>query len=248
MGSKGKKSGGGGGDSELLDSVAYDRDREYDKFEDRASGTHTYAGDGSKQEQWFAEHSNFDELIAGMSPDERSAFRDWTRGYFMDGTQYRGWDGMDKTSQDITRRMDEILDRATLDKGIIVTRRTSAELLLGKGKARVSSLDELTALRGTTVSSAGAMSTGAAREGLTIGDSSKNVELRIHIAGGTTGAGMWVGDHRINGWGSEQREFVMNRDAVFAVGASRYDAKRGVYVSNIYYMGRKPHDYGKKGK
>lgn len=246
MGSTGKKKKGEAPEDALLDAVGYDRDREYDKFKDKAAATHWYEGSGAEQERWFAEHSNADELISGMTEGERESFRNWTRGMLMSGDQYRGWDAMPDYARRITRDMDKILDQATLDRGVVLTRRTSAELLLGK--SRVSSLDELTALRGTTVSSAGAMSSGAAREGLTIGSSSKNVELKIHIAGGTKGAGMWVGDRRINGWGPDQREFVVNRDAVFAVGASKYDAKRGVYITNIYYMGRQPHDYGTRGK
>ena len=72
------------------------------------------------------------------------------------------------------------------------------------------------------------MSFGAASQGLTIGDSSKKVEYKLRIPPGSKGAGMWIGDKRINGWGAEQREFMSNRDSVFKVGKTTYDKRRGV--------------------
>ena len=233
----------------FIDQVEYDRDRKYKEWDDKASGGWTYGGTGKDQEDFFAENSNSDELITNMDSEERSAFKQgWTPGRFMRGQQYMGFDKMTDQEQQWTRIYDKILDRATLKEGIVVTRRASAELILGKGHTRASSLEELKALRGKLVTSKGNMSTGAAKEGLTIGDSGKNVEYRIHIAGGTKGAGMWIGDSRINGWGSEQREFMTNRDSVYAVGRTSYDKRRDIYVVNMYYVGREPHDYGKRGK
>ena len=144
----------------------------------------------------------------------------------MSGQQYRGWDGMSKTDQKITKDMDDILDRATLDEGITIHRLATAELVLGVGR-RTATLEELQAMRGKSVTSKGAMSCGAAAEGLTIGSRSKEVEYRISIPGGSTGAGMWIGDKRINGWAAEQREFVMNRDTEYTVGETTFDSARG---------------------
>lgn len=236
-------------DSKLIDAVEYDRDRKYQEWDDTAAGGWSYNKDGKtgkEQVDFFTKNSNFDELVSGMSRDERDAFRDWCRGRFMSGQQYQGWDKMSERDKEYTRIYDKILDQATLDKDIVVTRRATAELALGKGHTR-GTLEELQAARGSLVTSKGSMSTGAAKEGLTIG-SSKNVEYKIHIAAGTKGAGMWIGDSRINGWGPEQREFMTNRDSVFAVGRTRYDKKRDVYVVNMYYVGREKHDYGKAGK
>lgn len=233
-----------------IDQVEYDRDRKYQEWEDTAAGGWSYDHEGrygKEQEEFFKAHSNVDELIRSMSSDDIWAFkRMWTPGHFMDGQQYRGFDNMTADEQRATRIFDKYLDQATLDRDIVVTRRATAELVMGAGKKRAT-LEELKAMRGSIVTSKGSMSTGAAKEGLTIG-SSKNVEYKIHIAAGTKGAGMWIGDNRINGWGPEQREYMTNRDSVYAVGRTRYDKKRDVYVVNMYYVGREKHDYGKAGK
>jgi hypothetical protein len=153
---------------------------------------------------------------------------------------------MSPTDRKITKDMDTVLDQATLDKSVEVRRLATAELVLGAGH-REASLTELQAMKGKTVVSRGAMSCGVAAEGLTIG-SRKAVEYKIAIPGGTTGAGMWIGDKRINpNWGAEQREFVMNRDTEYEVGETAYDAARGVYVVELAYKSRRPHDYGRSG-
>lgn len=260
MGSVGaaRRTGGGGSVDEsmdeatrYIDQVEYDRDRKYQEWEDTAAGGFSYDHEGRygrEQEEFFREHSNVDELIRSMSSEEVDAFKDmWAPGWFMDGQQYRGWDSMSSREQMATRIFDKYLDQATLDRDIVVTRRATAELVMGAGK-KFATLEELKAMRGSLVTSKGSMSTGAAKEGLTIGSSSKNIEYKIHIAAGTKGAGMWIGDSRINGWGPEQREFMTNRDSVYAVGRTSYDRKRDVYVVNMYYVGREKHDYGRAGK
>lgn len=233
-----------------IDQVEYDPARKYKEWDDTAAGGWSYDKDGKtgrEQAAFFKEHSNVDELIRDMNSDDIWAFRHmWTPGRFMDGQQYRGFDSMSPEEQRATRIFDKYLDRATLDRDIVVTRRATAELVMGAGK-KTATLEELRAMRGSLVTSKGSMSTGAAKEGLTIGGS-KSVEYKIHIAAGTKGAGMWVGDSRINGWGPEQREYMTNRDSVYAVGRTTYDKSRHVYIVNMYYVGREPHDYGKAGK
>ena len=220
----------------------------YKTFPDKAGGSHVYEGDGRSQVQFFMNNSNFDELISNMSNGDISAFRYWTTGGFMDGQQYRGWDRMNDHLKGITQRMDDVLDNATLDKGVVVVRRTDAQLVLGKGKTN-GTLEDFNKMRGQVVKSVGAMSTGAASQGLTIGGwSPKGVEYRIHIPGGSKGAGMWIGDKRVNGWGPEQREFVVNRDTYFRVGKARYDSVRNVTVVDLHYDGLGIHDYGTSGR
>ena len=114
------------------------------------------------------------------------------------------------------------------------------------GKRYASSLSELRAIEGNLVNVTSFMSCAAASEGLHIGDTGKNVQLRIHIPSGSVGAGMWVGHPKVNAWGVRQREFMTNRDIVIRVGKSTYDASTGVYTVNVYYEGRTAHDYGKK--
>ena len=220
----------------------------YTSFSDTASGGWTYYGDGKEQVEFFNQYSNYDELINNMNSNERSAFQDyWTPGHFMDGQQYRGWDNMSSRDQRLTKMYDNILDKSTLDKGVVLVRRTDAQLVMGAGNRRAT-LEQLKSMEGRTVTSKGSMSFGAASQGLTIGDSSKNIEYKLHIPGGTKGAGMWIGDRRINGWGPEQREFMTNRDIALKVGKTVYDKSRGVYVVDVYWLGRLKHDYGSKGK
>lgn len=224
----------------------------YKEFLDKeTSDTRSYNNrkqSGEEQVDWFSKHSNYDELISRMNERERSAFNDyWAPGHFMYGQQYGGWDSMDEDDKKLTRIYDKYLDKATLNHGVIVTRMTDAQLVMGAGR-KTATLEELRAMEGKVVPSKGNMSFGAAQHGLRIGDYSKNVEYRLAIPGGTKGAGMWIGDKRINFWGREQREFMTNRDILVKVGKTTYDTNRGVYVVNLKYVGREEHDYGKNGK
>ena len=218
----------------------------YREFTDKAAYSHAYEGTGEDVVQFFKDNSNYDSLIRSMNGDEREAFRNWTRGWFMMGQQWQGFDSMDHDDRKMTRDMDNILDKATLDRGIVVKRLGSAKLL-GLSSDNVNSLSELKSLTGAELLAKGSMSCGAAAQGLTIGQR-KNVEYSIRIPGGTTGAGMWIGDHRINGWGADQREFVTNRDTVWRVGKSRYNAERDIYEVELTYMRREKHDYGRSGR
>ena len=116
---------------------------------------------------------------------------------------------MSGLEQQLTRVYDKYLDQSVINAGVEVRRLGSAELLLGSGRSLARSIEELKALEGRDIFAKGSMSFGAAAEGLYIGgDSRKNVEYKLRIPGGSKGAGMWIGDSRINGWGPEQREFL----------------------------------------
>ena len=102
-------------------------------------------------------------------------------------------------------------------------------------------------MKGKVVYSPANLSTGVAKTGLTIGAASeKPIEYRIHIPAGSKGAGMWIGDDRINGWGGRQREFMTNRDSLYVIGDSK-DGKdykdRDVTYVDLYYIGRTKHKY-----
>lgn len=191
--------------------------------------------------------TNADILIDNMSSDERSAFKHWASGWFMDGQQYGGWDSMSKRDKEFTQAYDSILDQATLERGVVLTRRSDAQLVMGAGKRRASASD-FASMEGQLITSKGSMSFGAASQGLTIGASGKTVEYKLKIPGGTVGSGMWIGDSRINGWGSKQREYMTNRDAVFKVGKSSFDSARGITTVELTYMGHTEHDYGTSGR
>lgn len=207
-----------------------------------------YDGDGTKQIDFFKNNSNAYELIDKMTPKQREAFLAWASGEFMDGQQYSGWDNMNSREQAWTKELDKILDKSELKRGIIVTRDTTAELILGKGH-KTGSLEDFKNAEGSIITSAGSMSTGAAKTGLGIGASgSKAVRVRIQIPAGAKGAGMWIGDSRIHGWGAKQLEFMTNRDSVFQVGKTVFDKSSGMYVVTVKWLGHKKHDYGTSGK
>ena len=239
---------GGRGSSSRLAGSAKAEKPSYHYFYDKASGGFNYEGDGHHQEAWFKANSNVDEVVSATDADTRRAMSDWTAGHFMTGQQYDGWDRMSASDKARTQRYDDMLDKSVIHKGVTVVRRTTAELLFGKGKTSAT-LAELQAMEGREIISTGNMSTGAAAQGLTIGSYNKDHEFRIHIPAGSKGAGMWIGDRRINpGWGPDQREFMTNRDIRLKVGKTIYDESRGVYVTDVTFTGRLPHDYGKSGR
>ena len=246
--------------SDIIDRVEYNENMKYHEFEDTTHATHDYdeSDDGSDEQEWFAEHSNYDELVAGMSDLERDDFRDWTRGHFMRGQQYRPFDDMSTMDQRLTKTYDKYLDQSVTDEGITLSRRATAELL-GLNDADIPTIDQLKRMKGKVVVSKGSMSTAAAKDGLVIAseDSEKPIEYKIHIPAGAKGAGMWLGDKQINGWGPRQREYMTNRDSVYVIGDSKTKKtkfvrdwwtgktqKIPVQEVHLYYIGRLPHDYG----
>lgn len=237
---------------DFIDRVEYDKDREYHKFGDNPRTGWRYEGDGAETVAWFKEHSNYDEVIKSLTREERRAWDDeWVPGTYMTGELYRPWDELSDSAKHDLKIFDKTLDQATLDEGIIVRRRSTTEFLFGERFGRDElSADKFKEMRGTIITADAPMSTGAAAHGLKISSSGahKPVEYVIHIPGGTKGAGMWIGDERINsGFGAEQREFVVNRDTAFAVGRTIVGKDPidhdDVYQVHLYYVGRKKHKY-----
>lgn len=169
----------------------------------------------------------------------------------MDGELYKPYSEMSTLAKQDIKIFDRTLDQATLDEGIVVRRRATTEFLFGERLSRGElSIDAFKDKRGTIITADAPMSTGAAAHGLKISFSGagKPVEYVIHIPGKTKGAGMWIGDSRINrGFGPDQREFVVNRDTAYAVGRTVVgkDPVDGdeVYQVHLYYVGRKKHRY-----
>ena len=256
--------GGRGLPSKMMDSNSEKRrndrklkNEKYHEFDDLPSGTHEYGGDGQAQVDWFNKNSNYNELIEQMDSDERGQFDNvWVPGSFMGGMGYRDFSAMPSWAQEAVRTYDKYLDQSYLDKALVVSRLTTSELILGKGN-KFGTLEQLQAMEGQVVTSKANLSAGAAKQGLSIGShlttnpssswqrsSGKSVELKIHIPSGTTGAGMWIGDSRINsGFGREQREFMMNRDGRYLVGKTTYDKTRDVHVVNVTWVGHYEHKY-----
>ena len=232
--------------ADLVDALAYNKNMEYQEFEDEADSGFTYDGNAIDEIAFMKEHSNYNDLIRSMSYDDTDAFEAYTEGHFMDRQQYRGFKKMSTFDQHCTRVFDKYLDQATLDKGIVVSRRATPQLL-GFKYGDKPTLEQLQKMKGKVVYSAANMSTGLAKTGLGIGgDYEKPVEYKIHIPAGSKGAGMWVGDDRINGWGGGQREFMTNRDTLYVIGDSRPGKDRkgkDISIVDLYYIGRTKHKY-----
>ena len=249
-GSSSKRTGYKRPEPGLVDQPEIGEDPRYHYFYDKAVAHDgfNYEGDGHHQVEWFKANSNVDEVLNAVDSDTKDAMWDWTGGHFMSGQQYDGWDNMRTEDKRRTQLYDDMLDKSVINKGVTVVRRTTAELLMGKGVTRAS-LAELQAMEGKQIVSDGNMSCGAAAEGLTIGSFNKHHEFKIKIPAGSKGAGMWIGDERVNpGWKAKQREFMMNRDIALKVGKTVYDKKRDVYVTEVTYVGRFAHNYGKSGR
>ncbi len=218
-------------------------DTEYHQFPDKARDTHEYYGDGRDAVDFFNTHSNYDELIGQMSDSERDAFEHtWCPGRFMSGQQYKGFENMTPSEQRATRVFDKYLDKSEINAPFTVYRKAGYGLI-NNGKSTPMSMNEIKALIGRDVYSAGSMSCGAAQEGLTIGAYGK-IEYKINFPAGK-GMGMWIGDRRINFWGSKQREFMTNRDTVYTVrGVTK--KSDGTFVVELDYKLRLSHNYGGK--
>lgn len=206
---------------------------------------HVYYGDGQDQADWFDNHTNVEQLIQQIlrNPKDLNEFDKWARGMLMGSGIYgeHGWDSMGEYEQRITKALDKYFDKSTTDASFAVRRLTTAEILTG---SRTATLAQLKSLIGTDIYAKGHLSTGAAKEGLVIGGPSKKVELVMHVPKGAKGTGMWIGDSRINPWGRQQREYVINRDTIWNVGNVTYNKSRGIYEVDVYFKGRKKHDYG----
>lgn len=54
---------------------------------------------------------------------------------------------------------------------------------------------------------------------------------------------MWIGNAKINDWGAEQREFLLNRNTVYRIHDVSYDSSSGKFIVELYYIGREKHKY-----
>ena len=204
-----------------------------------------YKGDGSAVTEFFNANSNNTELIDSMSADEMRAFKDlWSKGKFMQGQQYGDFSDMKPRFQNATRVFDKYLDQTTIDQNIEVVRLSDAQLIFGAGN-RTGTIDDFLAMEGQQVICNANMSFSAASEGLRITPfgQAPTVEYVLRIPEGSDGAGMYIGDDRINIWGDKQREFMTNRNIWMTVGHTEYDEARGVYRVEINYGGLMEHDY-----
>ena len=216
------------------------------KFSDTPYMTREYGGDGKEAEDFFSTYTNSYQLIPQIEKDSdaHDAFFMWAEGYFMHGEQYEGYGNMSDREKQFTKKYDEYLDQTVTGKSFEVVRLSTAEMLMGAGNKRAS-LAELKKAEGGTVYCRANLSTAAAAQGLVIDTfSKKNVEYHITIPKGSKGAGMYIGDKRICGWGNKQREFLMNRDSLYKVGKVGYDKSRKVYTVDLTFMGHDKHDYG----
>ena len=215
---------------------------DYKVFRDTASGGYNYNGDGKDVMDFFKRKSNFEEVVKSISEKEKDHFYNWAIGEFM-GSNKAEYSNLSSYEQRMLKTYDKILDKSVLHEGIVV-RRLASFSLVNNGSRSVPSDSVLKSMEGNLINVRMPLSSSAAAEGLRIGSSGKNVEYVIHIPAGSKGAGMWIGDYRINAeWGPKQREFMVNRDTIFKQGKTTYNSKRGVYEVELYYVGRTKHKY-----
>lgn len=224
---------GGGGSAP---NAATDKNINYQEFGSKAKGDRSYGMNPEEvydTENFFERYSNFAELIGLTTSKDRDAFDEWSVGTFMEGQMYKQFSKLSKREQEWIKSFDKILDQSELKQGIVVKRLSTPELIFGKGKTKVT-LEELQAAKGKIVTCKSCLSTGAAAEGLKIGSwQPKQIEYSIKIPPGK-GRGMWIGDRRINPtWGAEQREFMVNRDAAYKIGNTKYNSTRKVFEVEI---------------
>ena len=202
----------------------------------------SYGEDAAETVKWFEKNSNFRSLIAEMSVNDKVAFQNFSKGYFMYGQQYKGFSKMTAEEQDWTRTYDKFLDKSEVNANVKVVRLATATFLFGKGK-RTATLEELKAMNGKVVTSKANLSTAAAKEGLSVGDLTKQVEYKIYIPKGSKGAGMYTGVDDTHKWGVKQREFMLNRDTRWQVGDTKWNDKRKIFETDLFFVEQMPHDY-----
>lgn len=205
--------------------------------------THQYDGDGADTIEFFKSNSNYRDLIGQMSINDIEAFESWSEGYFMSSDRWiSSFSQLGPIDQRYIKTFDTYIDQSRLTTGIVVSRSDGPQLLGFDRYAQLNDTD-MQALVGTNLSVRGNMSFAAASEGLTIGNSSKNIEYKLNIPKGTVGAGMYIGDDDINGWGAAQREFLTNRDIVVRVKSIKSNKTSSGYIVELDYVGREKHRY-----
>lgn len=218
----------------------------YTKFKDKPSlWGRSFDGDAQDIKDFFRDNTNSYDIIEQVAQDRKAvqAFGDWAVGWFMDGQQYDGFSNMSLRDQERTRIYDKYLDQSVINKGFETRRLASAELLRGTGNKTITE-EQLKALVGQDIIAKGNMSTATASQGLGISSSRHPIEYVFQFPKGSKGAGMWIGDYRINDeWGHRQREFITNRDAVYTMKDYKWNEKRGVWEVTMRYKGKVDHDY-----
>lgn len=156
MGNK-KSSGLPRGIKDVTESV-----KDFHVFTDVPEGAFSYKGTGRDVVNFFNDNSNYQELIDNMTDKEIEAFKKWTIGHFMNGQQFLGFQNMSKDDQRYTRIYDRIIDKATIDQNIVVSR-SAGFSLINDGKHNELSLSELKDKIGNNIELLGHQSTGAAK-------------------------------------------------------------------------------------
>ena len=215
---------------------------EYKEFNNVPLSGYSYLGDGSETVKWFEENSNFKEILEKTTVPEKTALKLFSSGQFMNGQQYEGFSKMIRLDRDCTLTYDKLLDQSVMNANVKVVRLATPELLLGKGKIKAA-LTDLQAMKGKVITSKANLSCAAAKEGLTIGDRTKQVEYKIYIPKGSKGAGMYTGVDDIHNWGVKQREFMLNRDTRWRVGDTKWNNKRKIFETDLFFEDLLPHDY-----
>ena len=211
----------------------------YKEFED-VPIVNSFLDPGISTTQWFENNSNYKELVGKITNEEKNAINDYTKAMFMNGQLYNGFSKMSDVEKKTCRILDNFLDKSVIKSNVKVARLSTLELLFGAGNKKAT-LEQIRAMKGKIVYSASFLSTCAAKEGIIPLD--KNVEYKIHIPAGSKGVGMYIGGPNINQFAQYQREFLVNRDINFRVGDTKWNNKRKIFETDLFFEDLLPHDY-----
>ena len=205
-----------------MGSVGKDK---YVTFSSTARHDLGFNSDDGETDRWFSEHTNSDQLFddifenLGENTQAYLAFYHWLHGDFEHGEQYMNFSDMPKQHQNDTKLFDEYIDRSVLDKGIVVHRTSTPELLFGAGKKLVTE-EDLQKIIGKEIVSKSNLSTSAASEGLRIrgdvlgGKHYRQIDYEIKVPSGK-GNGIYLNNTKHDFQASDdQREFMLRRDIV----------------------------------
>ena len=224
MGSTGAKKGGGGTDFSKL----YVPDLNYDKFTDFGQG-------GTNGDKWFdnPKLSNAKDWRENqLTPAEKSAIDDYTGvGYHVNDYLYtKPFEDMSIHYQGLTNRLEDALNKFSLNKGINTTRQTDFKVF--KGAHTIDGIKNFLAKNGGFVQHNGFVSSGADNHGVSIAGSGLVIHYKVPPS---DGAGAYV---RQLGMGGEN-EYLFNRNAIFHYDAnSLYKGSDGKIHVTAIWVGR----------
>lgn len=208
----------------------------YDLARDMAYDSATMKFESPSLDRWFADNSNREEWVDGLSEDEREYIADFT------GTGYVGinndlykkdWDDISEGRREFIEAMDEALGRFELKKGITVDRNCNFEIFGSGKRMSVDELKDYFVKNGTTLQNNAFMSFSAKKGQAYVFGSPLIIELDIPAS---KGAGAYIGTLSYH---EDEQEFILNRNAVLNFDPnSIYEDKDGSVHIRATWVGK----------